>query len=411
MDKLKAAGLYQTELITISGRLVERYNACLKTLGFPTTSLTLFSIDGIGWSPEVAEERNDINYLNHGDANPHGIIISPLQKGKPVYMPFHTFDRAMMTYVFQKYEEKIKQITLDSAICLDFDQNIDVFYEPLDILKYNHISIQFRLINQLKRRQVEQLQLIEEFNQGNNFIDETLHQRILESAKTYGDLRFRDLDLPELSFKTDSFYTRAFGGVYVLRDFITPIVVFEDTKSYKEAIKNTSHNVLLYHVSHPELMDKLRDHLIVECDLSSVVNTKRYERIKKYFFAQLLKNTSHGEKDILDNKSLFKSYLNQMDIEERKRVMSVERYLEKIAVSNQYKLKAVVDNALYVALHKPHSSLEIKHQELIWKLLIEIAPLDVLFLFWYDKQHFYTSYQKWSPSMQDWVIETLKSGF
>lgn len=411
MDKLKAAGLYQSELIPISGRLVERYNDCLRTLGFVTTSLTSFSIDGIGWSPEVAEEKKDINYLNHGDANPHGILISPLQKGKPVYMPFHTFDRAMMKYVFEKYEEKIKHITLDSAICLDFDQDIDVFYEPLDILKYDYISIQFRLINQLKKRQKEQLKLVEEFHVSTNFIDVDLHAKLLDSAKHYGDLRFRDLELPELRFKTDSFYTRAFGGVYVLRDFIAPIVVFENLKNYKDAIKNTTYNVLIYHTSHSELLEKLNGHLIVECNLGREVGTKRYNRIKKYFFSQFLKDIDHQEKEILDNKSLFKSYLNRLDLDKRKCVMSVERYLEKIEVSNQYKVKDIVDDKLYVAMHKPHSSLEIKHQELIWKLLIEIAPLDVLFLFWYDKQQFYESYENWSPSMQDWVIETIKSGF
>ena len=84
MQKLKEANLYRSELIPVSGKLVERYNKCLKTLGFKETKLKSFSVDGVGWSPEVAEEMKDVHYLNHGDANPHGIIISPLQKGKPV---------------------------------------------------------------------------------------------------------------------------------------------------------------------------------------------------------------------------------------------------------------------------------------------------------------------------------------
>ncbi|MGB1308726.1 MAG: DUF6638 family protein, partial [Oceanihabitans sp.] len=91
MQKLKAANLYHNELISVSGKLVERYNKCLLKLGFEKTKLTSFSIDGIGWSPEIAEEKNNVRYLNHGDANPHGIIITPLQKGKPVFMPFHDF--------------------------------------------------------------------------------------------------------------------------------------------------------------------------------------------------------------------------------------------------------------------------------------------------------------------------------
>ena len=54
-------------------------------------------------------------------------------------MPFHTFDRDMMKYVFKVHGEKIKDITRDCAICLDFDQGIDAFYEPLDVLKYNQV--------------------------------------------------------------------------------------------------------------------------------------------------------------------------------------------------------------------------------------------------------------------------------
>jgi len=80
MQKLKQANLYRSELIPISGKLVERYNKCLTKLGFVPTKLKEFSIDGIGWSPEIAEEKDNLHYLNNGEANPHAILISPLQK-------------------------------------------------------------------------------------------------------------------------------------------------------------------------------------------------------------------------------------------------------------------------------------------------------------------------------------------
>ncbi len=131
MDKLKEANLYQSELIPVSGKLVERYNKCLVKLGFDKSKLKIFSIDGIGWSPEIAEEKGNMHYLNHGDANPHGIIITPLQKGKPVYIPYHTFDREMMKFIFSTYESKINDITRDCAICLDFDQNTKDSYLPI----------------------------------------------------------------------------------------------------------------------------------------------------------------------------------------------------------------------------------------------------------------------------------------
>ena len=411
MDKLKAANLYQSELIPISGKLVERYNSCLEALGFSKTKLKNFSIDGIGWSPEVAEEKSDVNYLNHGDANPHGIIISPLQKGKPVYIPYHTFDRDMMKFVFKTYENKINDITRDSAICLDFDQDIDMFYAPLDILKYDSISINFRLINDLEKKQQEQQELIDHFKSGNNFIDESVHDQLLESAKTYGDLRQRDLHLKPLNFKTDSFYTRAYGGVYVLRDFITPIVVFEDEEAHKEAIKDTMHDVLIYHISQSELMTKLRDHLIINVDLEKVVKTKRYERIKSFVFYSELKDPEHSIAAILSDKVLFRRYLNSLDVHSLKRVNGVEMYLERMERSNAFKIADLVDNDLYHALHEPHSSLEAKHQDLIWKLLVNVSAKDVLFTYWYDKQEFYQQYKTWEESFRDWVIDTIKNSF
>ncbi|ULC58338.1 hypothetical protein MBM09_10435 [Flaviramulus sp. BrNp1-15] len=409
MQKLKQTKLYRSELIPVSGKLVERYNKCLVKLGFAETKLKTFHIDGIGWSPEVAEEKKNNYYLNNGEANPHGIIISPLQKGKPVYNPVHTFDRDIMKFVFKIHGEKIKDITRDCAICLDFDQGIDAFYEPLDVLKYNEVTIHFHLINNLKNIQKQQLQLVETFKRDNNFIDETIHQQLLDSAKQYGDLRNRDLNLHELQFTTDSFYTKAFGGVYVLRDFITPIVVFEDEKWYKEAIKDTNYEVLLYHIVQPELMDKLRDHVIIEYDLEKVVKTKRYERIKKFEMAQYLKKTQHPVRDILNDPILYKSYLNKLDIDSRKKIMSVERYLEKLETSNQFKIADIVDVKIFEALHQPHSSLEAKHQDLIWKLLVNISPKDVLFWYWYDKEDFYKNFETWDDSLKDWVIETISN--
>ncbi|WP_422104730.1 DUF6638 family protein [Winogradskyella sp.] len=409
MNKLKEANLYRSELIPVSGKLVERYNKCLKTLGFKTTKLESFSIDGVGWSPEIAEEKNNIHYLNHGDANPHGIIISPLQKGKPVYLPFHSFDRDMMRHIFKTHGKKINDITRDSAICIDFDQDIDVFYEPLDVLRYEDVTINFRLIDNLEEKQKEQLQLVEKFRTGNNFIDERIHNELLDSAKTYGDLRNRDLKLHPLQFSTDSFYTRAFDGVYLLRDFIKPILVFESEAIYKEAIKDTVHDVLIYHIGQPELVDKLKSHIIIECDLEYMVGTPNYERIKKFELYQLLKDAEHPIKDILDSKSLFKSYLNKIDIKSRKQIMGVELYLERLERSNAYKLEDMVDQAIYFALHQPHSSLSTKHRDLIHRLLINISPKDVLFLYWYDKEQFYKSYETWDDSFRDWVIETISN--
>ena len=123
----------------------------------------------------------------------------------------------------------------------------------------------------------------------------------------------------------------------------------------------------------------------------------------------ILKETQHPIQEILDDPVLFKGYLNKMRIEDRKKVMCVERYLEKLEISNQYKLADIVDFKMLEALHNPHSSLKAQHQDLIWKLLVNVSPKDVLFLYWYDKEAFYKSFNTWDDSFKDWVIETIRN--
>ncbi len=407
MQKLKNANLYRSELIPVSGKLVERYNQCLRTLGFKATALKSFNIDAIGWSPEIAEEKGLTHYLNHGDANLHGIIISPLQKSKPIYAAFHTFDKEMIQQIFKTYEAKIQDITRNTAICIDFDQGIDTFYNPLDVLKYNSITIRFKLVGNLDKAQEEQLKLVKLFYDADNFINENIHNKLLKSAKQYGDLRHRKLHLDPIFFKTNSFFTKAFGGVYVLRDFISPILIFENHTAYKEAIKDSVHEVLMYHISQPELIAKLKDHLILDINLKEDVNTARYNRIKHYYFQKYIIQPEHPIKDILSNTVLFKRYLNTLDLATIKKINAVEIYLEHLKTSDKLKAEDFIDLSFYFALHRPHSSLNVQHQDLIWRLLVSVAPQDVLFLYWYNRDVFYEYYKTYNESLKDWVIEVI----
>jgi hypothetical protein len=407
MEKLKAAGLFGRELIPVSGSLADRYNGCLALLGMEPTLLTSFSIDGMGWSPEIAEEKQDTYYLNIGEANSNAIILSPEQQGHPVYNPFHSFDRDIMTAVFAAYAGEIRDITKDAAICVHLDQHIDTYYDAFDLLRFKQITVNFKILNELANKQKEQLELVKVFHEGNNFIDRNLHNKLLDSAKKYGDLRHRKLDLEPLKLKVSSFYTRAFGGAFVLRDFITDILVFESEDAFTKAIKDTVHEVILFHIDHNELTSTLVNHLIAEFDIRKSAKTDRYERIKKQLFIEVLKDCAHPIKEVLDSPMLFKKYLNEMEVETKKRLMSVELYNQRKIVERELKIDEVVDPVYIKALLQPHSALEEEHRELIWKLLTKMVPKDPLHLYWYDKKHFYSTYLTWPDSYQDWVIDLI----
>lgn len=407
MEKLKAAGLYGGALVTVSGSIVERYNACLAILGLQPTSLKRFAIDGMGWSPEIAEEKDNNHYLNIGEANPNAIIISPEQEGKPVHMPFHSFDRDVMIAVFDAYRIQIRDITKDSAIVVHLDQEIDTYYEPFDLLRYTKISVHFNLLDDLDKKQAEQLALIAKFEAETNFIDRQIHQELLASAKAYGDLRHRKLQLPPITLPIRSFYTKAFGGIFVLRDFMTDIIVFEEETLFKKAIDNTAHDVNLFHISHHELAVQLVSQGIAEFDIKKAAKTDRYDRIKKHIFTEHLEKTEHPLPEILESHLLFKKYLNTLDTDIRKKIMSVELYNQRKIVERDLKIEDVVDLQYTQALLEPHSKLEEEHRELIWRLLCKIVPKDPLHLYWYEKEAFYNAFKTWKPDYQDWVISLI----
>jgi len=409
MKKLKQANLYQPDAIKVSGFLVERYNKCLSLLGIMPTKLTDFTIDGKGWSPEIATEKNTIHYLNNGDANSHAIIISPHQKDKWIFEPFHSFDKDLMDLIFSTYGDEIKNITRESALTIDFNQGIDVFYETFDLLKYKNIKIYFNLINDLKSIQKEQQNLVVTFNEGNNFVDEILHQKILKSVKKYGDLRTRNLDLEPINYTVNSFYTKAFDGVFVFKDFPSPILVFESEKWRNQAIKNTTYDVIIFHIKDSELLEKLSSYDAINYNLKKIVETERYKRIKKHIFSQLFKETANPMKDILSNVNLFKNYLNKLDLDARKYLMCVERYLEKSNLDNSVEITTFIYRDILESMYKPHSSLLDNEKELMWKLLVKVAPKDPYNMFVKDKNTFYKHYQEWDKSYQDWVIEQITS--
>ncbi|MGF1559459.1 MAG: DUF6638 family protein [Flavobacteriaceae bacterium] len=407
MEKLRAAGLFGGALVTLSGSLAKRYNECLALLGVSPSKLKTFSIDGMGWSPEIAVEKKDNYYMNTGEANVNAIIISPEQKDKPVHMPYHSFDRDVMGAVFAAYNAVIRDITKDSALVLNLDQNIDAFFEPFDLLRYDTISVSFTLLNKLDERQMEQEAFINLFNRDNNFIDREVHKQLLGSAQKYGDLRGRKLRLAPIKLKVASFYTRAFGGVFVLKDAIKEMLVFEDETTFKKAITDTAHDVLLFHKDHDELMDTLVSHLILERDFKGAIRTPRYDRIKKHIFAENVQQTEHPLNEILNSHFLFKKYLNQLPLEVQKKISGVELYYQRLIVDKHLKLNDFVDTQFMKVLHEPHSSLKDEEKELIWKLLVKIMPKDPVHLYWYDKEQFYRSYAQWNPTYRDWVIDEI----
>ena len=64
--------------------LIARYNKALDAFGVPQTKLASFEIDRTGFSPQIAEELDDEQYLDPNGVNRRFIILTPAQIELPV---------------------------------------------------------------------------------------------------------------------------------------------------------------------------------------------------------------------------------------------------------------------------------------------------------------------------------------
>jgi len=78
-------GLMFGNLIRVdSSVLIARYNRALKSLTGKTTALDAFHIDISGYSPEIGDELNDPQYLNHSGVNRQFILLTTDQQTAPL---------------------------------------------------------------------------------------------------------------------------------------------------------------------------------------------------------------------------------------------------------------------------------------------------------------------------------------
>lgn len=412
MESLIQSGLYRNGLVQISNPLlVRRYNHCLEAIGFESTNLNEFQIDAWGWSPQIAEEKEDPFYLSHGFANPYGIIISPLQLDRSVHFPFHSFDKYVVRNFSRKYQNQIKEITKGSAIYFEVDQEISAYTAPQDLLMIDAIRVAFHSAEGLLKAANKQRSLVRNFyEQENAWANETLIDELIESAKKHGDLRFRSLELPEYPY-TDlrNFFCRAFGGLYIFRDLPSgkPLLIFEQNNSKVSGKSEFGH--IEFNAQDPSLIGYLFSENLLESDPSFFLHHKDFlERIRDGILMDAM--ASHMPEidvpptdDLQRNKYIAhlhkKNALNDLYFE-------LDRLLLKINKGSSLKLSQLSGSAQTLFCY-PAKHLGYELKELLWELLTKKDGLDPAMMYTFAEEDFYKMYNTWPTIKKRWALEVV----
>ena len=413
MEKLIAANLFGDKLVRIdSPELVRRYNECLKAIGLEPTKLTAFSIDGIGWSPQISQERERIKYFSMGTAAQFGIILTPAQKGLPIFTPINSFDRLVMEKYFRNFGKHVSDLTSSTGIWLDFSHDLLEFQSPLDLLMVDSVVVRSADVDGLMEAARNQRELDRNFRKSEKaWQDDTLMQKICDSAEKYGDLRFRAMIIPDLPFSDlRCFVTQAFGGVYVFRDTPKngPLLVVVD-EQYKPITEET---LTVYHTSDKELPAVLLKEGITDVLLGWYKNhLSVLEEIRDFHLVDAFYKVGNGD---VEFQTLTSAQQKQWVVANPKALPSwfseLGRLIAQLRQKAQVKTVKISDELSYVLMRPSHQVVESPGaEEVALQLLARLDPTNVERLYVHHKILFYDLYRGWPEGKKKWCIHYLTS--
>ncbi len=199
--------------------MIKRYNTALEGFGLQKTRLKKFVIDAAGYSPEVAKEFKDEDYLNPYGINRRFIILSPEQESLPVvYHQFSSTYDLMMAF-FQKNAESLRTLTLKDVVFGEIENSTFRIETIDDILSIREVEFKLRTGGQLFEKAGELQDLLNRFFAvKDSWQDNDLMHEILDRGKLVGDIRYNNIVPRHTGFELPSFWTRYFDGIYVFRD-------------------------------------------------------------------------------------------------------------------------------------------------------------------------------------------------
>ena len=413
MDKLIAANLFGDGLVRIeTPELVRRYNECLKAIGLESTKLEAFSIDGIGWSPQIAQERKRIKYFSMGTAAQFGIILTPAQKGLPIFTPINSFDRLVMEKYFRNFGKHVSDLTSSTGIWLDFSHDLLEFQSPLDLLMVDSVVVRSVDVDGLMEAARQQREFDRQFRRAENaWQDDELMGKICGSAEKYGDLRFRAMIIPDLPFSDlRCFVTQAFGGVYVFRDTPKngPLLVVVD-EQYKPITEETA---TVYHASDKELPAILLKEGITDVLLGWYKNhLSVLEEIRDLHLVDAFYKVGNGD---VEFQTLTSAQQKQWVVANPKALPTwfaeLGKLIAQLRQKAQVKTIKISDELSAVLMRPSHQVSESPgSEEVTLQLLARLDPTDVERLYVHNKILFYDLYRGWPEGKKKWCINYLTS--
>jgi len=219
-DLLRDNELIYGRLLAIDEpHLVQRYNKALAAFGLEPTKLKSFQIDRTGFSPEIAEECGDYNYLDPNEVNRRFIILTPSQIDLPVVHTAFSNTSQLMFEFMSKNQRAIDALTIKDVIYGEIEDSVPKVNDIEDLLSINQVEFKVLSAEDVLGKAAELGKLVDRLRQEPDaWRDNAMLERMVDLAKICGDIRENALVPDQVIFRHNAYWTSHFGGLYVFVD-------------------------------------------------------------------------------------------------------------------------------------------------------------------------------------------------
>ncbi len=218
-------------LIEVSSpALVERYNRAMKALCGRETKLTDFHIDLSGFSPEIGDELDDMDYLNPNGCNRSFILLTTAQQTAPLLNMVFSTSRAILQDYVAANEANLFALTARDAVIGTLQSGVYEMSSPAKLLDVRQITVEADTTGGHVAAAGKLGGLIGRFHkEPEGWRDDALIAEMIELARKTGDVTRVPIALAPRTWPQGSFWTSLFGGIYLFRDVQFPALIARKT--------------------------------------------------------------------------------------------------------------------------------------------------------------------------------------
>jgi hypothetical protein len=412
VDLLRDNELIYGRLLPIAEpHLVERYNKALTAFGLKPTQLTSFDIDRTGFSPQIAEELGDYQYLDPNEVNRRFIILTPDQIDLPVVHTAFSNTGALVYEFFSKNSRAIDALTIKDVIYGEIEDSVAKVEDIEDLLSINQVEFRVLSAEDVLGKAAELGTLTDRLKrEPDAWRDDEMLTRMVELAKVCGDIRENALVPDQVIFRHNAFWTSHFGGTYVFVDAETTTVICNPTAPGFRRSRPWQVSYIAAGDA-DRVFNFLAQSGRIELPRASWLETSGYleHRAEMAIRAIIHENDPRADPGNADKVWLQTWIARNADLIASDGTFPfLNATKREIAQSGQVKINEVFPQQRFLIVRaKPgHPDAWLTN-----RLISDFVPSDFVSRYVFNKQTFYRDYESWSEPYRAQVVDLLKSTY